>query len=256
MTRILTIEPDAPLARRIAASLAREALTVEHAATAREALHHVTGGDYALVTVTHDIADIDGPTLVAAMRATGVALPILALDPDGSIERCVRMLKAGADDYQPFPLDFDELGARVHALLRRRDRPPAASTPEAAAQLRAPGIMLDRIRRIACVDATLVMLRPTEFRLLEFLMLNPDRVVTRRMILEAVWQHHFDPGTNLIEVHVKQLRKKIHDPAGRRFIRTVRRAGYYFSGEAAPDPREDEAPRLHTEQAIQGVAAR
>lgn len=231
MSHVLVIEPDDAQYRRIEAVLAQEGLWPQQAVTARDALHRVTGGGHALVIVAHDIADVDGPTIVAAMRATGVSVPILATDAAGSIERCLRMLKAGADDYQPSPIDFEELGARALALLRRQSRAPLPADPAASAQLRAAGIVLDRIRRIVFVDSTLVMLRPTEFRLLEFLMQNQDRVVTRRMILEAVWQHYFDPGTNLIEVHVKQLRGKLHDPDGKRFIRTVRCAGYYFSGD-------------------------
>lgn len=238
MSRILVIEADRQALRDIAQSLQRQGLSADDTASARDALYRVTSGAYALVIVAYDLPEIDGPALVAAMRATGLSVPMLAIDAQGSIERCVRMLKAGADDYQPFPLDLEELGARVLALLRRQARPPAPANDAAAARLQAGGIVLDRIRRIALVDATLVELRPTEFRLLEFLMLNADRVMTRRMILEAVWQHHFDPGTNLIEVHVKQLRAKLRDPNGRRFIHTVRRAGYYFSGDA-PDARRE-----------------
>lgn len=252
MSQILVIEPDDAQYRQIEAVLEREGLWPQQAVTARDALHRVTGGGHALVIVAHDIADVDGPTIVAAMRATGVNVPILATDASGSTERCLRMLKAGADDYQPLPIDFEELGARALALLRRQSRAPAPADPAASAQLHAAGIVLDRIRRIVFVDSTLVMLRPTEFRLLEFLMQNQDRVVTRRMILEAVWQHHFDPGTNLIEVHVKQLRAKLHDPNGKRFIRTVRRAGYYFSGDsdgagADREPNRGAAPRARVD---------
>ncbi|MEK6424403.1 MAG: response regulator transcription factor [Burkholderia gladioli] len=253
MDTILVIEPDAAQYRQIEAVLEREGLWPQQAVTARDALHRVTGGGHALVIVAHDIADVDGATIVAAMRATGVSVPILATDSAGSIERCLRMLKAGADDYQPSSIDFEELGARALALLRRQSRAPLPVDPAASAHLHAAGIVLDRIRRVVFVDSTLVMLRPTEFRLLEFLMQNQDRVVTRRMILEAVWQHHFDPGTNLIEVHVKQLRSKLHDRDGKRFIRTVRRAGYYFSGDGDGEaagraaPSHDAAPRARAD---------
>jgi two-component system OmpR family response regulator len=233
MTRIFTVVPDDRVSRQIATSLQLEGFLVDSAITARDALYSVTGGGYELVIVEYSIADIDGPTLVSAMRATGVSVPILGVDADGNVERCVRMLKSGADDYQSSPLDFEELGARVQGLLRRRTRAQPSGIAGAVAQLQAASITLDRIRRTVIVDSKPVMLRPTEFRLLEFLMLNQNCVMTRRIILETVWQRKFNSVTNVIEVHIKELRKKIEDPAGTRFIRTVRGAGYCFSGDAS-----------------------
>ncbi len=134
MSRILVIETDRQALRGIAQSLQQQGLSADDTASARDALYRVTSGAYALVIVAYDLPEIDGPALVAAMRATGLSVPMLAIDAQGSIERCVRMLKAGADDYQPFPLDLEELGARVLALLRRQARPPAPADDAAAAR--------------------------------------------------------------------------------------------------------------------------
>lgn len=236
MTRIFTAVRDARISRQIAASLQLEGFLVDSAITARDALYCVTGGGYALLIVEYGIADIDGPTLVSMMRATGVSIPILGVDAAGNVERCVRMLKSGADDYQSSPLsplDFEELGARVLGLLRRRARVQPSGIAGSATKLQAASITLDRIGRTVMIDSKLVILRPTEYRLLEFMMLNQNCVMTRRVILEAIWKRNFDSDTNVIAVHIKELRKKIEDPDGRRFIRTVRGAGYYFSGDAS-----------------------
>ncbi len=245
--RILLAGGDAPIARQVAAALRADGLTLDHAATMRDALMQLTDGAHGLVIVVHEAsrvpaprepdgaAGMDGAALAAAMRAMGASLPVLALDAGGDTGRCIRLLQAGADDYLAGPFDGGVVGARVRALLRRHERGSfGAEASGVQARIQAGGLVLDRIRRVVLVDAERVTLRPTEFRLLEYLMMNPDRVATRRMILEAVWQHHFDPGTNLIEVHVKQLRAKLGDRRGTRFIRTVRSAGYVFCGEAAP----------------------
>ncbi|KGC10566.1 hypothetical protein DM48_6829 [Burkholderia gladioli] len=234
--RILLVEHDDTIARRITASLQREGWRVEHARVSHDALHRTIGGGYRLIIVAFDMPGINGMTLITAWRAIGMSAPILALDAASDTDRCVRMLRSGADDYLSFPFVDEELAARVMALHRRQSRARPSSPAEPMPQLHAPGITLDRIRRVALIDSTLVMLRPTEFRLLEFMMLNPQRTVTRRMILEAVWQRNFDPGTNVVEVHIKQLRNKLYDRDGSRFIRTVRGAGYYFMGKTFHQP--------------------
>ncbi|NIE82510.1 MULTISPECIES: response regulator transcription factor [unclassified Burkholderia] len=162
----------------------------------------------------------------------------------------MRRSRSGEDDYLSSPFVDEELAARVMALYRRQSRARPSPLAEPMLQLHAPGITLDRIRRVALIGSTLVMLRPTEFRLLEFMMLNPQRTVTRRMNLEAVWQRNFDPGTNVVEVHIKQLRSKLYDRDGSRFIRTVRgSSGYYFLCKPL---REPDSSFLSTKSGVVG----
>ncbi|QBQ99831.1 response regulator transcription factor [Paraburkholderia pallida] len=234
--RVLGVGQNKALFDRFAAAPGNEGLLVEVADTARNALFRVMDGGCDLVIVKDGWPELDGAKFVATMRTAGLAVPVLVIDTVGSVERCVHALRCGADDYLTQPVDLEELSARVLALLRRRmcrirvqpfDRTAPSTT------LHGSGIVLDRITRVVTVDSTAVTLRPTEFRLLEYLMVNQDRIVTRRMLLEKVWRRSFDPCTNVIDVHIKQLRLKLNDPDGVRYIKTIRGAGYKFTSEAS-----------------------
>lgn len=231
--RVLGVGQNKALFDRFATAPGNEGLLVEIADTARNALFRVMGGGCDLVIVKDGWPELDGAKFVATMRTAGVSVPVLVIDGVGGVERCVRALRSGADDYLIQPVDLEELSARVLALLRRRTRRQPGDRAEAATTLHASGIVLDRITRVVTVDSTDVTLRPTEFRLLEYLMVNQDRIVTRRMMLETVWRRSFDPCTNVIDVHIKQLRRKLNDPDGVRYIKTIRGAGYQFTREAS-----------------------
>lgn len=226
--RVLGVGPGDGLFDRLATAPGNEALRVDVADTARNALFRVMGGGYDLVIVKSGLPELESAKFVATLRTVGVVVPVLVIDAVGGVERCVHALRSGADDYLTQPIHLEELSARVLALLRRRTRTQPRDSGAQAATLHAPGVVLDRISRVVTIDSVDVTLRPTEFRLLEYLMANQGRIVTRRILLESVWQRRFDPCTNVIDVHIKQLRKKLNDPDGERYIRTVRGAGYRF----------------------------
>ncbi|HKT95683.1 MAG TPA: response regulator transcription factor [Paraburkholderia sp.] len=231
--RVLGVGPNDVFFERFAAAPGNEGLLVDVADTARNALFRVMGGGYDLVIVEDGLPQRDSAKFVATMRTAGVAVPVLVIDGAGGVDRCVRTLRSGADDYLTQPVDLEELSARVLALLRRRTRMQPCNSAAPVTTLHAPGMVLDRITRIVTVDSLAIALRPTEFRLLEYLMTNQGRIVTRRILLETVWRRSFDPCTNVIDVHIKQLRKKLNDPDGARYIKTIRGAGYRFEGDAS-----------------------
>jgi two-component system OmpR family response regulator len=167
---------------------------------------------------------IDGLTLVKSLRASGVETPVIFLTAMGGVGERVEGLEAGADDYLVKPFSFSELNARVNALARR---PPIRNQPSS---LRVGELELNRLQRsVKCGDRP-VELKPKEFQLLEFLMLNADRVVTRTMLLEHVWDFHFDPKTTIVETHISRIRAKLEaaGPGGPQIL-TVRGAGYMLA---------------------------
>jgi two-component system OmpR family response regulator len=171
------------------------------------------------------IPRIDGLSLVKAARQAGVEAPMLMLTAMGRVEDRVAGLEGGADDYLVKPFSFSELNARVNALARR---PPIR---EQETVLTVGDLTLDRIRHIARRGAQVIDLQPREFRLLEALMLNAGRVVTRAMLLEQVWEFHFDPGTNIVESHISRIRSKIDRGGDPPLIHTLRGVGYVIRAE-------------------------
>jgi two-component system OmpR family response regulator len=163
---------------------------------------------------------MDGLTLVTRLREFGVQTPVLMISALSDADERVRGLRAGGDDYLTKPFNPDEMAARIEVLLRRHAN---VSRPMI---LRVGDLQLDLIDRTAKRADTLLDLLPTEFRLLEFLMRHSGRVLTRTMIFEAVWGYHFDPGTNVIEVHIGRLRRKLDPPDREALIHTVRGVGY------------------------------
>lgn len=218
--RILLVEDDAETQAHIARSLGDVGHVVETAASGREGLRRITEGAYDLLIVDRMMPEIDGLSLVKAVRATGAQAPILMLTAMGAVADRVEGLEAGADDYLVKPFSLVELSARVNALGRRR---PAS---ERGAELRVNDLVLDRLKREVRRGQRMIELQPREFQLLELLMLNAGRIVTRTMMLEVVWDLHFDPGTNIVETHISRIRAKIDDAGGESLIQTVRGAGY------------------------------
>ena len=225
MPRVLTIEDDTVTAREIVAELTRRGLAVDWAENGRVGFERARDGDYDAITLDRMLPELDGLVLVTRLREAGVQTPVLMISALSDVDERVRGLRAGGDDYLTKPFSPDEMAARVEVLLRRHAR------SERETMLRVADLELDLIGRIARRGGVALELLPTEFRLLEFLVRQVGQVVTRTMIFEAVWGYHFDPGTNVIEVHIGRLRKKIDAPGAAPLIRTVRGSGYVLEAE-------------------------
>ena len=221
MARILTIEDDAVTAREIVAELRSAGNTVEHVGDGREGLSKALTGGYDAITLDRMLPDMDGLNVIAALRRHGVRTPVLVISALSDVDERVRGLRAGGDDYLTKPFASDEMAARVEVLLRRQD--DATQTTIAL-----DGLLLDRVAHAARYQGRDLDLKPTEYQLLEFLMRHSDQVLTRTMIFEAVWGYHFDPGTNVIEVHIAGLRKKLDQAGCPALIHTIRGSGYLF----------------------------
>ena len=224
MTRILTIEDDAVTAKEIVAELTSHGLEVDWVANGREGLVRAVSGDYDLITLDRMLPELDGLAIVTTLRTIGVSTPILMISALSDVDERVRGLRAGGDDYLTKPFASDEMAARVEVLLRRKSPFDKYET-----SLRVADLELNLITREASRSEQQLSLLPTEYKLLEFLMRNTGQILSRMMIFEEVWGYHFDPGTNLIDVHIGRLRKKIDPPGQVPLIRTVRGSGYVIA---------------------------
>ncbi len=218
--RILLIEDDRETASYIANGLAEQGHVVDRLDDGRDGLFHATREDYDVAIVDRMLPGLDGLSLVKALRAAGSKVPLLFLTAIGGVDDRVEGLEAGADDYLTKPFSFAELSARVGALSRR---PPVQAEKTV---LRVLDLEMDLIRRMVKRDGQVIDLLPKEFTLLEVLMRNEGRIVTRTMLLERVWDLHFDPKTSVVETHVSRLRAKIDRPFDTALIHTVKNAGY------------------------------
>jgi two-component system, OmpR family, response regulator len=223
MPKILTIEDDELIADDIVRTLSSSGFSVDVARTGREGIAKVMAGDYDVVTLDRMLPDLDGLTIVATMRGVGMETPVLVMSAMSDVDHRIQGLRAGGDDYLTKPFSAEEMFARIEVLLRRRPRNEKAET-----MLRTGALQLDLVRRRVTHRERELELQPTEFRVLEFMMRHAGQVLTRTMIFEAVWGCRFDPGTNLIDVHVGRLRKKVDMPGERPLIRTIRGSGYLF----------------------------
>ncbi|HZP68238.1 MAG TPA: response regulator transcription factor [Rudaea sp.] len=218
MAKILTIEDDPVTAREIMAELAAHGNDVEHVADGREGLSRARSGTFDAITLDRMLPGLDGLEVVTELRRAGVDTPVLMISALSDVDARVRGLRAGGDDYLTKPFAPDEMAARVEVLLRRRGAAPQT-------KLAVGDLELDLIARQARRGEAVLELLPIEFRLLEFMMRNSGQVLTRTMIFESVWGYHFDPGTNVIDVHIARLRRKV-DGGERPLIHTVRGCGY------------------------------
>ncbi|KMO40669.1 winged helix-turn-helix domain-containing protein [Methylobacterium aquaticum] len=187
-------------------------------------------GTYDVLVVDRMLPKLDGLSLIRSLREQGVETPVLILSALGQVDDRVKGLKAGGDDYLPKPYAFSELMARIEVLARRRGGGSSAE----ATSYRVGDLELDRLSHRVTRAGQEIPLQPREFRLLEYLMRHAGQVVTRTMLLEHVWDYHFDPQTNVIDVHVSRLRAKVDKGFERPMIHTVRGAGYMVraGGEA------------------------
>ena len=226
--RLLVVEDEAHLAAGLKLNLELEGYRVDVAPSAREAGQRLLSSEgYDALVLDVMLPDMNGFDLCKRLRDSGNFVPVLMLTARASADDRVRGLEAGADDYLVKPFAFAELEARLEAVLRR----PADAAPASETQLVCGDLTLDLIAREAARGARKVQLQPREFQMLEFLMRRQGRVVTRTMLLEGVWDYRFDPRTNVIDVHISRLRRKIDAEGEPQLIRTVRGAGYMMSAE-------------------------
>jgi len=225
--RILLVEDDIQIGDYIARGLNEEGFIIDRADNGRDGLFMATDSQFDVVVLDRMLPAMDGLSLLKAMRAAQVDTPVLMLSALGSTDDRVSGLTAGADDYLGKPFSFAELLARVQALVRRRNGTSKAQDTT----IRCGALELDRLTRVVRRGVRKIALQPREFRLLEYLMLHQGEVVTRTMLLEAVWDYHFDPGTNVIDVHISRLRRKIDDGEQSVLFHTVRGAGYRLAAD-------------------------
>jgi two-component system, OmpR family, response regulator len=225
--KILLVEDDASTADFVSAGLSEQGFTVDRADNGRDGLFHAIDGSYDCVILDRMLPAMDGMAVLGAMRAAGIETPVIILSAMGSAEDRVKGLESGSDDYLTKPFAFAELLARVKLLMRRGGG--RSGGPETT--LGCDDLEVDLLSRKVRRGGRAIDLQPREFRLLEYLLRHAEQVVTRTMLLEGVWDYHFDPGTNVIDVHVSRLRKKIDEGHARPLLHTVRGSGYRLGRE-------------------------
>jgi two-component system, OmpR family, response regulator len=223
--KLLVIEDDREAAAYIAKGLSESGYVVDCAADGREGLFMATSGAYDALIVDRMLPQMDGLALIAALRSAEIRTPVLILSALGAVDDRVKGLRAGGDDYLTKPFAFAELLARLEALLRR------GAGGAATTKLKVGDLEMDLLARAVTRGNRELDLLPREFRLLEFLMRHAGQVVTRTMLLENVWDYHFDPQTNVIDVHISRLRQKIDKGFAKPLLHTVRGAGYQLRAE-------------------------
>ncbi len=225
MARILVIEDDPETSEQIVAELTRQGLSVDCEYAGPAGLERAASGVYDVITLDRLLPEIDGLTIVERLRRNGVRTPVLLLSALGEVEDRVRGLRAGGDDYLVKPFAFAELCARIDALLRRSPDPRCTT-------VRVGDLEVDLLARQARRGNRRLDLKPRELKLLECLLRHHGQVITRAMLFEQVWHYHFDPRTNIIDVHIGRLRRKVDLPDEPPLIHTVRRIGFLLRAPA------------------------
>ncbi|CAN5132278.1 response regulator transcription factor [soil metagenome] len=219
--RLLIVEDDAEAAAYLTKAFREAGHVADHAGDGLEGYAMAEGGGYDVLVVDRMLPRLDGLSLIRSLREQKDATPALILSALAQVDDRVKGLRAGGDDYLPKPYAFSELLARVEVLARRRGAPASEPT-----SYRVGDLDLDRLAHRVTRGGTDLLLQPREFRLLEYLMKHAGQVVTRTMLLENVWDYHFDPQTNVIDVHVSRLRAKVDKGFENPMIHTIRGAGY------------------------------
>jgi two-component system copper resistance phosphate regulon response regulator CusR len=231
--RILIAEDDAPLATFIAKAFTSEDHVTEIAAAGDEALERLQKGTFDLLILDLNLPALSGSEVLRQVRKADADIPILILTATDEVAERVACLDAGADDYLTKPFSFSELSARVRAVQRRKNKPGQA-------YLKVADLELDYMQRTVHRGGRNIELTPKEFGLLEYFMRNPGRRITRNMIIEHVWKLSPDTMTNVVDVYVNYLRKKIDEGSSVRLIRTIRGVGYEFGISQGHEPYEEE----------------
>jgi two-component system OmpR family response regulator len=223
--KILIIEDDRETAAYLTRGLAEEGHSAELATNGQDGLFRATDGSFDLVILDRMLPVLDGMAVLKALRAAEIETPVLVLSALASVGDRIEGLETGSDDYLVKPFSFAELLARVNALLRRSEARVAATD----LRLTVGDLEIDPLSRTVKRGGKKLELKPREYLLLEYFARNEGRVVTRTMLLEQVWDYHFDPGTNVIDVHVSRLRRKLDDGFDKPLLHTVRGAGYMLA---------------------------
>jgi two-component system OmpR family response regulator len=230
MTRkILIVEDDAATAAYLAKGLTEAGFAVETTADGRDGLFLASEGIFDAIVADRMLPGLDGLAMIGAIRAAGIRAPALILSALGTVDDRIAGLRAGGDDYLTKPFSFAELLARIEALLRREER-QASGAP--ATRLTVGDLEIDLLARTVTRQGRSIPLGAREFNLLEYLARNAGQVVTRTMMIEKIWNYHFDPGSNVVDVHMSRLRRKIEEGFPTPILHTVRGAGYKLSPEA------------------------
>lgn len=220
--RVLIVEDDSEVASFLTRGFSEQGHTVVHAGNGKDGLLLATAEPFDVIVLDRMLPELDGISVLKSLRAAEISTPILILSALGDVDKRVEGLRAGGDDYLTKPFAFSELLARVEALGRRRSSAFEAETT----LLEVGDLSLNLLTRTAQRGGQAIELQPREYRLLEYLMRHKGQVVTRTMLLEQVWDYHFDPQTNVIDVHISRLRGKIDKGFSTQLLHTVRGAGY------------------------------
>lgn len=226
-SNILIIEDDVETAEHVAETLVAGGLLTELAHDGAKGLAMAQSGQFDVLIVDRMLPELDGLSIVETLRDEGNFVPVIFLSALSETQHKVEGLASGGDDYVSKDADASEILARVHALLRRAKTPDSPVT-----ELSLGDLSMDLLKRRVMRGEQKIDLQPREFMLLEYLLRNADQIVTRTMLLENVWNYHFDPQTNVIDVHISRLRGKIDKEFGRPLLHTIRGAGYRLSLEA------------------------
>lgn len=221
--RLLVVEDDANAAEFVCKGLRQEGFAVEHVAAGPDALHMALSESFDLIVLDRNIPGVDGLSVLKALRAAQNETPVIILSALAHADERVNGLRAGADDYLGKPYTFSELHLRIENLLKRR------AGKDAQTSLSCGDLTMDLLTRRVTRAGKAIDLLQREFQILEHLLRNKDRVVTRTMLLEQVWDYRFDPHTSLIDTHMSRLRKKIDDGFGAPLLHTIRGVGYRLS---------------------------
>ena len=223
-SRILLVEDDARIVSFLQRGLAAEGYAVEIARNGPEALDRLRSEKFALIILDRMMPGMDGIEVVRQLREKGIRTLVLMLTAKDALQDRIEGLQGGADDYLTKPFAFEEVLARVQALLRR------ASSSEGRSELRVRDLRLDLAEKVAWIGGRKIVLTPKEFKLLARLMENSGQIVSREDLLRTVWKLNFDPGTKVVDVYIRYLRRKIDTPGAKPFIETVRGFGYRIGG--------------------------
>ncbi|QCI98319.1 response regulator transcription factor [Agrobacterium larrymoorei] len=223
--KILVIEDDLEAAAYMTKAFREAGIVADHASDGESGLFMGGENSYDVMVIDRMLPRRDGLSVISELRRRGIETPVLILSALGQVDDRVTGLRAGGDDYLPKPYAFSELLARIEVLGRRKGK------PEQDMIYRVGDLELDRLSHDVRRNGKEILLQPREFRLLEYLMKNAGQVVTRTMLLENVWDYHFDPQTNVIDVHVSRLRSKIEKDFDKPLLKTIRGAGYMMKDE-------------------------
>jgi two-component system OmpR family response regulator len=221
---ILVVEDDQEIAEAIIEELRGRNYRVAHAATGSQGLDSIRNASFDLLIVDRMLPEIDGLSIIESLRKENRSVPILIISALDDVSERILGLEKGADDYLPKPFSFAEMGARVEALLRR---PTQARTTT----VHAGSLMLDLLQRTVSINGEKVALSSREFQLLEYFVMRPGQLITRDMLIENVWKYRFSPETNVIDVHISNLRRKIDSNRVTSFIQPIRGCGFVFNAD-------------------------